>query len=196
MDPQAIELLAKIVNNTSNNSAIIVPIIVAFSTLSAGIIAAIVAYKQAKEKIAADRIIKELEIRTDIISRERIKWLERLKEYAGEFYTKLDLQYSHLKRPTNPQLNPVYQEKLENFFTETTLLGNKIILHVNAEKTHQNGLKMATDGALALMLQTVAIRNGGSFAFPDSDYTANKQLFFKAMQEIAKETWKQTKDIK
>lgn len=196
MDQQAIELLTKIASNTSNSSAILVPIIVAVSTLSAGIIAAVVAYKQAKAKIAADRALKELEIRTDIISRERIKWLEKLREFAGEFYTKLDLQYSHLKRPTNPQLNPAYQEKLDEFFSETTLLGNKIILHINAEKPHQNSLKQATDGALALMLQVVGIRNGGSFVFPDADYIANKQLFFKAMQEIGKETWKQTKDIK
>ncbi|MGI0154155.1 hypothetical protein ACQ661_10910 [Pseudidiomarina sp. WS423] len=191
------ELLRQIAEQTKpDNKAIWVAAISSVSALVGAGIGALLLYRGTKKQIESASEIEEKKIRANIITTERLRWLQELRAKSSEFYANLDMHYNLLKRPVNPQANPEYQEEADKISKEVMVQVNQIILLLNPKKTHQEKMRQSCNGSLAFFQECVGKRNQGDFSFDDQKYAQIKTDYFNALTEVGVETWKQVKELK
>ncbi|EOH0514807.1 hypothetical protein ACNPDE_002847 [Vibrio fluvialis] len=191
------ELLRQIAEQTKpDNKAIWVAAISSVSALVGAGIGAFLLYRGTKKQIESASEIEEKKIRANIITTERLRWLQELRSKSSEFYANLDMHYNLLKRPVNPQANPEYQEEADKISKEVMVQVNQIILLLNPKKTHQEKMRQSCNGSLAFFQECVGKRNKGDFNFDDPKYAQIKTDYFNALTEVGVETWKQVKELK
>lgn len=84
-----------------------------------------------------------------IITTERLRWLQELRSRGSEFYANLDMHYSLLKRPFNPQINPEHQEQGDNIAQVVMFQCNQIMVLLNPAKPTQLTVIKACNEALS-----------------------------------------------
>ncbi len=191
------ELLRQIAEHTKpDNKAIWVAAISSASALIGAGIGAFLLYRGTSKQVESTNKIEEKKLQANIITTERLRWLQELRQKSSEFYANLDMNYSFLKRPINPQDNPEYQEKADEIAKEVMVQCNQIILLLNPKKPHQEAMRKSCNDALANFQYCVGERNKGNFNFDDNKYAKIKTDFFNSLTEIGIETWSQIKQLK
>lgn len=191
------ELLTQISEHTKpDNSAIWIAAISSASALIGAGIGAALLYRGTAKQVEATNIIEEKKLQANVITTERLRWLQELRLKSSEFYANLDMNYSLLKRPTNPQDNPEYQEQADKISEKVMVQCNQIFCLLNPKKQHQKLMRESCNNALAIFQECVTKRNTGDFNFDDEEYSKNKTEFFNSLTEIGIETWAQIKQLK
>lgn len=190
------ELLTQIAEHTKpDNKAIWVAAISSLSALVGAGIGAFLLYRGTAKQVESANKIEEKKLQANIITAERLRWLQELRSRSSEFYASLDMNYSLLKRLINPQENPGYQEQADEIAKNVMIQCNQIILLLNPKKPQQEIMRNACNDALAFFQQCVGMRNQGNFNFDDAGYSKIKTTFFNSLTEIGIETWKQIKQL-
>jgi hypothetical protein len=191
------ELLTQISEHTKpDNSAIWIAAISSLSALIGAGIGASLLYRGTAKQVEATNEIEAKKLQANIITTERLRWLQELRLKGSEFYANLDMNYSLLKRPINPQDNPEFQKQADVIAEKVMVQCNQIILLLNPKKKHQEAMRHSCNDALTIFQESVAKRNGGNLDFDDEKYSNNKTLFFNSLTEIGVETWAQIKQLK
>ena len=191
------ELLTQISEHTKpDNSAIWIAAISSASALIGAGIGATLLYRGTAKQVEATNIIEEKKLQANIITTERLRWLQELRSKSSEFYANLDMNYSLLKRPVNPQDNPEYQEQTDKIAEKVMIQCNQIISLLNPKKQHQELMRKSCNNALSIFQEAVGKRNSGDFNFDDEKYLNNKTEFFNSLTEIGIKTWAQIKQLK
>jgi len=190
------ELLTQIAEHTKpDNEAIWVAAISSLSALIGAGIGALLLYRGTAKQVESANKIEEKKLQANIITAERLRWLQELRSRSSEFYASLDMNYSLLKRRVYPQENPEYQEQADEIAKNVMTQCNQIILLLNPKKPQQEIMRNACNDALAFFQQCVGMRNQGNFNFDDEGYSKIKTAFFNSLTEIGIETWKQIKQL-
>lgn len=191
------ELLAQIAEHTKTDNRVIwIAAISSASTLIAAGIGAVLLYRGTAKQVEATNIIEEKKLLANIITTERLRWLQELRLKSSEFYANLDMNYSLLKRPINPQDNPEYQEQSDKIAEKVMIQCNQIGSLLNPRKQHQKLMRKLCNNALSIFQEAVSERNSGDFMFDDEKYSTNKTNFFNSLTEIGIKTWAQIKELK
>jgi hypothetical protein len=191
------ELLTQISEHTKpDNSAIWIAAISSASALIGAGIGAALLYRGTAKQVEATNIIEVKKLQANIITTERLRWLQELRSKSSEFYANLDMNYSLLKRPVNLQDNPEYQEQADKIAEKVMVQCNQIISLLNPKKKHQELMRESCNNALSIFQEAVSKRNSGDFNFDDEKYSKNKTEFFNSLTEIGIETWTQIKELK
>lgn len=203
---EIVRLLTQIAEQTQSNSLTtwIVPFTGMMGVIVSGISAFLVflnGQKQAKNvqkqieantKSEEDKLrLEEIRLRANIITTERIRWLQELRSRGANFYALLDMYYNLLKRPINPQLDPSFHAKGDEIAQIVMRECNQILLLLNPNKKYQAKLEKKCNEALKLVLQCVKERNENNFEFNDNNYSQIKKDFFDSLINIGIETWEQ-----
>ena len=192
-----VELLTQIAENTKpDNQAVWVAAISSASALLGAGIGAFLLYRGTSRQIDSQKETEEKKLRVTIVTTERLRWLQEIRSRSSEFYANLDMNYSLLNRPVNPQQNPEFQKQADEIAQKVMIQCNQIILLLNPAKSQQDKLRKACNGALEFFQSCVAKRNAGQFNFDDGQYASIKTDFFNALTEIGVETWGKIKGLK
>jgi hypothetical protein len=192
-----VDLLTQIVENTKpDNQAVWVAAISSASALLGAGIGAILLYKGTSRQIEAQKETEEKKLKVSVITTERLRWLQEIRSRSSEFYANLDMNYSLLKRPINPQQYPEFQKQADEIAQKIMVQCNQIILLLNPAKAQQEKLRKACNGALEFFQSCVVQRNTAQVNFDDTRYASIKTDFFNALTEIGVETWGKIKALK
>ena len=154
---------------------------------------------------------EEKRLRASIITTERLRWLQDVRQRLARFYVQLDMQYNFLKRPVpqTPEAKIEYQKQLDIFSNEVNEQCNIITLMMNPENPEQNNLKTALQNALVFVSQCIQIRNTfvsgnagtilpiapSEIPFNNDDYRKIKTEAFDSLTKIGIKTWEQIKNL-
>lgn len=202
------QLLQQIADNTAHSDSMWVAIIAGGAGVFGACIPALLSY------FASNRAqeMEEKRLRASIVTTERLRWLQDVRQRLARFYVQLDMQYNFLKRPvpTTPEAKIEYQKQLDDFSNEVNEQCNIITLMMNPEKPEQNSLKTALQNALIFVSQCIQIRNTfvsgntgtilplspSEIPFNNEDYRKIKTEAFDSLTKIGIKTWEQIKDLK
>jgi len=191
-----VELLAQIAENTKpDNQAVWVAAISSASALLGAGIGAFLLFRGTSRQIESQKEIEEKKLKVNIVTTERLRWLQEIRARSSEFYANLDMNYNLLKRPINPQQNPEYQKQADDISQKVMVQCNQIILLLNPAKKQQEKLRNACNDAFEFFMNCVLKRNIGEFDFDDKQYILIKNDFFDALTEIGAETWEKIKEL-
>lgn len=191
-----IELLRQIADNTKpDNSGLWIAVVSSASALLGALIGAVLLYRGVVRQIVSSQDIEQRKLQASIVTTERLRWLQDIRERTSNFYAHLDMHYNLLKRPVNPQQNPQYQTEMDDLAQKVMVEFNQITLLLNPKKTEQNEMRVALNDAIQFFQQCVTQRNQANYSFNDQFYAATKTDVFNALTFIGAETWKKIKQF-
>lgn len=191
---EVIELLKQIEEHTKpDNSAVWVAAISSASALIGAGIGAALLYRGTARQTEATSEIEEKKLKVNIVTTERLRWLQELRVKSSEFYANHDMNYSLLKRAVAEDDLPKYQEKSDEVSMTIMIQSHQIILLLNPNKKHQKEMREACSDSLAFFLQCTNQMNNGNYNFDDKSYSDIKTKYFNALTEIGIETWRKIK---
>lgn len=191
-----IELLREIAENTKpDNSGLWIAVVSSASALLGALIGAVLLYRGVVRQIASAHDIEQRKLQANIVTTERLRWLQDIRGRTSNFYADLDMHYNLLKRPVNPQQNPQHQLEMDELAKKVMVEFNQITLLLNPAKSEQKEMREALNDALKFFQQCVAQRNQGIVTFNDQFYAATKTDVFNALTLIGSQTWKKIKQL-
>lgn len=201
------QLLQQIANNTAHSDSMWVAIIAGGAGVFGACIPALLNY------FASNRAqeMEEKRLRAGIVTAERLRWLQDVRQRLARFYVQLDMQYNFLSRPVpqTPEAKIEYQKQFDEFSNEVNEQCNIITLMMNPEKPEQNSLKLALQKALVFITECITRRNlivsaSASLVLPVSpaaiqfdrdEYTKIKIEAFDSLTQIGITTWERIKGL-
>lgn len=154
------------------------------------LITSVIAYKMNKNTLKLERD----KIKADVITKERMLWLKQLRENASKFFSEMDFNYNLLKRPVSVPIAE-YQEDLDTLAKSIMKNSNDLLLCLNKEDDTQLALFNSINEIQLFILHCSSIKTLSAHPLDDVKYKKIKETFFKAMENIGNETWKQVKSF-
>lgn len=207
MNEQLLPLLQKIADNTGKSDSLRIAIVAGSSGVLGATLTALCGYLAVRKTQATE----EKRLRASIVTAERLRWLQDMRQRLARFYVQLDMHYNFLKRPVpaTPEAKVEYQKQLDGFSNEVNEQCNIISLMVNPNKADQNSLRDALHDALAFVQQCVQLRNAvvtrhtelilpvapHELEFNNEEYTRIKRKAFDSLTKIGIETWNRIKGL-
>ena len=192
---QPLQLLQQIADNTANDNAIWIASISGGAALLGASIGAVVSYFTAKSHAKSQYQIEMARLRANVVTTERLRWLQDIRQRFSSLYVTMDMQFNYLKRPAESQNRDAMQKQLDAFSEKVMEESNVITLMLNPEKKEQRELRQALQESLNFLLQCFSQRNQGQSSFDDSRYQKLKQLAFDRLTSIGADAWKRIKEL-
>ena len=193
--PTELELLQKIVENTSSNSSLQVAWVAGGSAVAGALLTAVLSYFGIRHTIKSQHAIEQQKLQATIVSAERLRWLQDIRTRMSDVYAKMDMQFNLLQRPVSAPNQSTRQKELDDLSSEIMVQVNIIHLMLNPEKGAQAKLR----NSLQLNQQFLAAHfSDPQQATTESSYIAYQQIkqgAFDALTEIGVETWRQVKAL-
>jgi hypothetical protein len=186
-----LELLQQIAHNTSTKDPVWIAVVSAGAALLGASIGALVSYLG----LRASHKIERAKLKADLISRERLRWLQDIRQRLTSFYSNLDMQYNLLKRPVTHATVAAYQSELDAYSKTVSEQCSFIVLMLNPAKPKQRELRVALNDAQAFFLECIAKKTLSAATFDDLRYQTIKTCAFDAATAIGIETWAQVKAL-
>ena len=189
------QLLQQIADNTARDDSLWIAIVSGGAAILGAGVTAIFSYFVAKESAETQQQIESKRLYATIVTTERLRWLQDIRQRLSHLYTQLDMQYSHLKRPIQQGHQANAQAAFDEFSMEIMEQTNNITLMLTPSDPYQGKLAQVLQDKQAFLLQCFAQRSTGTVQFDDQKYTSLKQSAFDALISISFETWKQIKGL-
>lgn len=180
---------------TPDHTALWASIVAAGAAILGGAVTAIFSYFVAKKNSDTQQSIEEKRLRANIVTTERLRWLQDIRQRLSLLYAQTDMQYSHLKRPVASGQQASSQIAFDKFSEEIMEQTNVITTLLNPNKPNQAKLIQSLQSKLAFLQQCFQQKSSGSTQFNDASYAAIKKGAFEALVDIGIETWKQIKNL-
>lgn len=194
--PTQLELLQKIAENTSNASPLPVAWVAGGSAVAGALLTALLSYFGIRHTIKSQYLIEQQKLLANIVSAERLRWLQDIRSRLADVYAKMDMQFNLLQRPVAEHNPAARQSELDELSNAIMVQVNIVHLMLNPEKAAPAKLR----DSLQLNQQFLAVH----FAQPEQAKTESsfiaykeiKQKAFDALTEIGVETWRQVKALR
>ena len=186
-----LELLQQIVANTGRSDSIHVALISGGSALLGATIGAGISYLGLR--ISRDLEIKKL--KASLVATERLRWMRELRERFSAFFTRLDMQYSLIKRPVQRDQAAEFQRILDEYSSTISEQSHMITVMLDPEIPEQLELRCAVNDALSFFLGCVAKKEFDAMSFDDCAYADIKDRGLIAISKIGSETWGRVKEL-
>ena len=195
MPDQVLLLLQQIADNTSRNDSLWVALIAGGSGVLGAFMAGGLSFLVAKRTLAIQARIERQKLVASVVSTERLRWLKELRERSGDFYTKMDMQLSHLERPVAQADAQVLQNTLDSYFEETVALSHAIFLMLNKGKDYQGDLWTAVNNTLKFMKEQLSAKTLASLSIDKQPYARLKTDAFNSLESIGERAWSKVQDL-
>lgn len=191
MTDPIIELLQKIADNTAHSNSIWVAAVAGGSALLGAALSGTLSYLAAKQQFSAQSEIERAKMVASVVSNERLRWLQELRSRTADFYTKMDMQLSHLERPVTES----FQDFLDKSAEEAISLSHSIYLLLNREKENQLKLYNAIGSTLQFISNTIDEKTQATMHIDKTPYKEAKVAAFAALESIGQESWEKIKSL-
>jgi hypothetical protein len=191
--PTEIELLQKIVENTSSDSSLEVAWVAGGSAIAGALAAAVLSYFGIRHTIKSQHAIEQQKLQATIVSAERLRWLQDIRARMADVYAKMDMQFSLLPRLNSNE--SLIQQELDELSKDIMVQVNIIHLMLNPEKTSQAKLRQSLQQNLGLLSAHFSNPQQAATQSSYAAYLQIKQSAFDALTEIGVETWRQVKAL-
>ncbi len=114
---------------------------------------AVSSYFVAKKTAESQAGIETARLRATLITSERLRWLQDIRQRLSRLYREMDMQYNHLKRPVVQAQSASFQGALDAQSGEIMEQSSVITLMLNPGKPEQQALRTAVNDALLFMLE-------------------------------------------
>ena len=141
-----------------------------------------------------NQTLERQKLLADVVTKERLRWLQELRELASNNYVNIDYQYNLLKRKIDKDTYE-FQIELDEVSKRIMKQSNDIILMLNKTDPIQGDLFNAVQDVQNYILKCVGECKLEAQQFNDEEYGKIKNSFFNAMSEIGNETWNQIKTL-
>lgn len=189
------QLLQQIADNTARDDSLWIAIVSGGAAILGAGVTAIFSYFVAKESAETQQQIESKRLYATIVTTERLRWLQDIRQRLSHLYTQLDMQYSYLKRPIQQGHQANAQAAFDKFSMEIMEQTNNITLMLTPSDPYQGKLVQVLQDKQAFLHQCFAQRSTGTVQFDDQKYTSLKQSAFDALISISSEAWKQIKGL-
>jgi hypothetical protein len=183
------DLLQQIANNTAKDSSLWVAIVAGGAAILGAVVTAIFSYCVAARTAKSQRAIESDRLHASIVTAERLRWLQDIRQRFSELYAELDMQYNRLKRPVPADQAAAFQRTMDKFSAKITEQSNVITLMLNPGKADQAALGNSLQGTLAFLTACFSEKNQGRVDFDDAQYALLKQTAFDSLTRIGIATW-------
>lgn len=189
------QLLQQIADNTASDNSLWIAVVSGGAAVLGAGVTAIFSYFVSKKTAESQQQIESKKLHATIITTERLRWLQDIRQRLSHLYTQIDMQYNHLKRPIQPGQQANAQAEFDKFSMEIMEQTNNITLMLNPSDPNQGKLAQSLQDKQTFLLQCFTQRSAGTVQFNDPQYAAIKQAAFDALIGIGSETWKQIKGL-
>lgn len=193
--PTELELLQKIVDNTSGNSSLQVAWVAGGSAVAGALLTAVLSYFGIRHTIKSQHAIEQQKLQATIISAERLRWLQDIRARMADVYAKMDMQFNLLQRPVSAPNQATRQQELDDLSREIMVQVNIIHLMLNPQKDAQAKLRDSLQINQQFLSAHFSNPHQATTASSYSAYQQIKQGAFDALTEIGVETWRQVKSL-
>jgi len=159
--------------------------------LAGALVSLIVARKNAQVQLQ----LETMRLRANVVTEERLRWLQDIRTRLSKLYREMDMQYSHLKRPVPTGQQAQVQQTLDAMSAEVMEQCNIVTLMLNPTKPDQADLRNALQSALAFIQNCFAQPATGIQSFNDQQYQSIKQSAFDALTRVGIQTWGKIKEL-
>lgn len=184
-----LQLLQQIVDNTSRDDSVLVAAVSGGAAVLGAFAGALVSYLVAKKAAESQLQIETARLRATVVTTERLRWLQDIRQRLSQLYRQMDMQYNHLKRPVPQGQSAQVQQTLDALSAEIIEQCNVITLMLNPHKSEQAALRDALQEAMSFLSQCFTQKSKGVTSFDDLRYAAVKQTAFDALTSIGIQAW-------
>ena len=170
------ELLRQIAVNTARDDSVWIAVVSGASAVLGAAVAAAFGYLVAHRTAQSQERIEKARLKATVVTTERLRWLQDIRQRLAVFYTRTDMQYNLLKRPHKSEQYPELQKLFDEGSSEVGELCHVMLLMLNPSKPDQAKLREALNDTLNFLLQCHTQRKGtGSQSFDDDRYKKIKR---------------------
>ena len=132
-----IKLLQQISDNTAMDNAVWVAAVAGGAAILGALISAIINYCVTNRSIKSQEKVEDKKLKANIITTERLRWLQDIRGRLSQLYVQLDMQYNIIKRPIANQTQQQIQSMLDDYSSDIMLQTNMITLMLNNKDQEQ-----------------------------------------------------------
>jgi nitrate/nitrite-specific signal transduction histidine kinase len=187
--PTELELLQKIAENTSGGQPLFVALVAGGSAIAGSLLTGILSYIGIRHTIASQNEIERAKLQASIVTAERLRWLQDLRNKVAAFYANIEMQLSHLKRPVTETKAAEFQELLDRFSESVMKDCYSIFPMLDREKDHQRELHDALNETLTFAKKTFAKKTFAPLQFDVEEIKLIKSKAFDALEAIGRKAW-------
>ena len=185
-----LELLQKIAENTAQDKTVWVAALSGGAAVLGAFAGALVSYIVARQTADSQLQIETARLRANVVTTERLRWLQDIRQRLAQLSRQMDMQYNLLKRPViQGQSTQQTQLMFDTLSAEIMEQSNIITLMLNPTKPYQSALRDALQEAMSFLAMCFDQKNRGIVSFDDSHYQSIKQAAFDALTNIGIKTW-------
>ena len=159
-------------------------------------ISAVISYLVTSRSIKSQEKMEDKKLKANIITTERLRWLQDIRERLSKLYVLLDMQYNIIKRPIANQTQQQIQSMPDDYSSDVMLQINMITLMLNSKDQEQIDLRNELQNVLGYMQQCFSQTTSQAQTFNDQQYSQMKTSIFNLATSIGSEAWQQITELK
>ena len=191
-----IKLLQQIADNTATDNSVWVAAVAGGAAILGASISAVISYLVTSRSIKSQEKMEDKKLKANIITTERLRWLQDIRERLSKLYVLLDMQYNIIKRPIANQTQQQIQSMLDDYSSDVMLQINMITLMLNSKDQEQIDLRNELQNVLGYMQQCFSQTTSQAQTFNDQQYSQMKTNIFNLATSIGSEAWQQITELK
>ena len=156
-----------------------------FAILGASVVA-IANYHTTKRQVEATQEIESRKLHVSIVTSERLRWLQELRDRLSNLYVDLDSQRDLFRRPFPDAMRAEVQRQSDEISRRVMKEVNSIDLLLNPEKPDQRALRDALQLVIGLVPRGQGAENHAATA---AEYLSLKNVAFDSLTRIGITAW-------
>lgn len=185
----SLQILQQIADNTAHDNSVWVAAVSGGAAVLGAFAGALVSYIVARRAAESQLQIETARLRATVVTTERLRWIQDIRQRLSQLYRQMDMQYNHLKRPVPQGQSAQVQQTLDTLSAEIMEQSNVITLMLNPNKPEQAALRDALQQAMSFLSECFNKKSEGTAIFNDPRYASIKQVAFDALTSIGIQTW-------
>jgi hypothetical protein len=184
-----LDLLQQIAGNTARLDSVWIAAISGGAAVLGAFAGALVSYIIAKRAAESQLQIETARLRVTVVTTERLRWLQDIRQRLSKLYGQIDMQYYRLKHSVPKDQSAQFQQMLDTSSAEIIEQINVITLMLNPNKPEQAVLRQALEESTAFLFQYAAKERSNVVVSDDDRYVLIRGKAFDALTSIGIQTW-------
>lgn len=184
-------LLQQIADNTSTDNSVWVASVSGGAAVLGATVSAFITFFITNRTIRSQKKIEDKRLKVNVVTTERLRWLQDIRERISDLYVQLDMQFSIIQQPIGNQTQQQIQSMLNQYSSKIMMQVNMITLMLNDKDTEQIDLRKELQNVLTFMQQCFSQTTSQAQTFNTQQYSAMKTTVFNLTTTIGSQTWKQ-----
>lgn len=184
-----LDLIQQIADNTARLDSVWIAAISGGAAVLGALAVVLANYLVARKSAESQLKIETARLRVTVVTTERLRWLQDIRQRLSKLYGQMDMQYYHLKRPVPKDQSAQFQQTLDTSSAEIIEQSNVITLMLNPKKPEQAALREALEESMAFLSQYTTKERSDVAVFDDTRYVLIKQKAFDALTSIGIQAW-------